>query len=127
MYYIYDEDIRGGLEAINKAVKDILTQTSSIINDEDLLFDLRLVLNELLINAYTHGNQGNQEKLLKLRLIVDDIELKLRIKDQGTGIKRSMYNCDNLLDHGRGLHLVENLVDAFEIDQNIVRCLVARR
>ena len=55
MYYRFDEDICGGLDAIELTVNNILRETKSIIGDDDLYFDLRLVLNELLINAFEHG------------------------------------------------------------------------
>lgn len=128
MYYKYKEDIEGGLETINSTVKDIIKETKLIINDEDLLFNLRLILNEILINAFEHGNKKDIHKLLHLSLVIDDIELKLRVKDEGDGIrnKKASNNKDELLSHGRGLLIVESLTDCFQIEDNIVRCIMRR-
>lgn len=128
MFYRFDEDITGGLEAIEQTVSNILNETKLIINDEDLLFDLRLVLNELLINAHEHGNKQDKDKFLHVCLVIDDIELKLRIKDEGEGLclEGYNYNCKELNSHGRGLLIVEKLTDCFQVEDNVVRCIFNR-
>lgn len=128
MYYRFDEDICGGLDAIELTVNNILRETKSIIGDDDLYFDLRLVLNELLINAFEHGNKKDIDKLLNLSLVIDDIELKLRIKDQGEGLclEGYGYDCKQLNSHGRGLLIVKKLTDCFQVEDNIVRCILHR-
>lgn len=128
MYYRIDEDICGGLQAIEATVSSILNETKSIIGDEDLLFDLRLVLNELLINAFEHGNKSDLDKFMHLCLVIDDIELKLRIKDEGEGLclEGYDYDCKKLNNHGRGLLIVEELTDCFQVEDNIVRCIFNR-
>lgn len=128
MFYRFDEDITGGLEAIEATVSNILNEIKSIIGDEELLFDLRLVLNELLINAHEHGNKSDIDKFLHLCLVVDDIELKLRVKDEGDGLclEEHTYNCKALKNHGRGLLIVEKLADCFQVEDNVVRCIFNR-
>jgi len=128
MYYKYKEDIEGGLETINSTVKDIINETKLIINDEDLLFNLRLILNEILINAFEHGNKKDIHKLLHLSLVIDDIELKLKVKDEGDGISINdkNYRRDKLSSHGRGLLIVESLTDCCQIEDNVVRCIMRR-
>lgn len=128
MYYKYDEDIFGGLKGIDKAIKTILKQINLIVEDEDLLFDLRLILNELLINAFTHGNKKDLGKAMHLSLILDDIELKIKVMDEGRGVNSAdyCYNCADLKNHGRGLVIVEKLADSVFVEGNIVRCILSR-
>lgn len=128
MYYKYDEDIVGGLSEIDRTIKDVLKQINLIVDDEDLLYDLRLILNELLINAFVHGNKKDLNKVMHLSLILDDIELKIKVKDEGRGVKEKdyCYNCSDLKNHGRGLLIVEKLTDSFFVEGNIVRCLLSR-
>ncbi|MDO5027366.1 MAG: ATP-binding protein [Tissierellia bacterium] len=128
MFYRFDEDITGGLEAIRKTVSNIMDETKSIIGDEDLFFDLRLVLNELLINAYEHGNKGDKNKFLHICLVIDDIELKLRVQDEGEGLCLDSYgyDCSKLYDHGRGLLIVKKLTDCLQVEDNVVRCIFNR-
>ena len=126
MFFRYKEDIVGGLEEINQVVRYIVEKTEYMIDDEDISFDLRVILNELLINAYEHGNKEDKDKTLNLDLVINDIELKLKVKDQGDGIyeKDYHYNCKDLLNHGRGLQLVSKLSDCFYVEKNIVRCIL---
>ncbi len=128
MFYRFDEDITGGLDAIKETVSNILNETKLIIGDEELYFDLRLVLNELLINGYEHGNKGDENKFLHVCLVIDDIELKLRIKDEGEGLclEDYKYDCKRLDNHGRGLLIVDKLTDCFQVEDNIVRCIFNR-
>lgn len=127
MFYRYDEDIRGGIEAIEATVKDILNHTKLILNDEDLNFDLRLILNELLINAFIHGNRKDINKCMHLRLVIDDRTLRINIEDEGTGTcKPHSYDCKQLKNHGRGLVLVKSLTDRFQMQDNKVRCMINR-
>lgn len=128
MYYKFSENISGGLKQIDASVHKILREIKSIVDDEDLLFDLRLILNELLINAFTHGNNSDINKDLRLCLVIDDIELKIKVKDQGNGVNSSgyCYKCEDLKNHGRGLVLVEKLTDCFYVEDNVVRCILNR-
>lgn len=128
MYYKIDENIVGGIDGINCTVNNILNQTKLIIVDEDLLFDLRLILNEVLINAFEHGNNKDMHKLLSLCLVIDDIELKLRVKDEGLGfcLGDNCADISELASHGRGLMIVENLSDCLQVEDNVVRCILYR-
>ncbi len=125
MFYRYDEDIRGGIETIEATVKDILNHTKLILNDEDLNFDLRLILNELLINAFVHGNRKDINKCMHLCLVIDDRTLRINIEDEGTGLcEPHDYDCKQLKNHGRGLVLVKSLTDRFQMKDNRVKCTI---
>lgn len=128
MFYKYDEDIRGGMDSIENTVKDILNHTKLILNDEDLNFDLRLILNELLINAFVHGNSRDANKCMHLNLTIDDKVLRISIKDEGIGpCDPYVYDCNQLKNHGRGLVLVKRLTDRFQMEDNTVKCIINRR
>ena len=79
MRYIYDHKISSDLNIINSAIKNILLDTRRML-DEDLFFDFRLVLNELLINCYEHGNECdcNKKILLKLSMGMQLVFIKLK-------------------------------------------------
>jgi serine/threonine-protein kinase RsbW len=103
-----------------KNVKD----TSSVILDSlqkfnlaayDLL-DIRLCLEEALINAMKYGNKLNSDLSVEIDYSIENNMLKISIRDQGNG-----YDYNNLPDptleenlqelKGRGVYLIRRLMD----------------
>lgn len=81
-------------------------------------YDLKLVFNELVINAVVHGNKNDRKKFVALRTeILDGNVIKAVIIDQGCG-----YNYREILysqkssavsydENGRGVRLAASLTD----------------
>lgn len=123
MLYRYDNEIFGDMILINEVVKNILKDIKPIINDEDLCFDVRLILSELLINCHEHGNKYDTEKCIKLLLSIDFDNIHIEVKDEGIGFNNTeKYNIHDFKSSGRGLMIVKSLVDKLEIYKNNVRC-----
>lgn len=123
MRYKFEEDIFGDAKIICNKVNRILRELEPLVN-EDLRFDIRLILNELLINCHEHGNKYDAKKPIHLNFEANDKEINILVKDEGTGIiSRNIAN-DKYRTNGRGLLLVENLVDKFQIESNKVRCKI---
>lgn len=124
MQYNYANDIFGDTVVITKQVQEILHDLSNDL-DEDLKFDLRLVLSELLINCHEHGNECDTKKPIHLNIKINDDEIDILVKDEGEGIiSRKIYKATDYKSHGRGLILVEKLVDFIEINKNKIRCKI---
>ncbi len=128
MYYEIQTSIRGGLEPINETVSKIIGDTRDIINDEDVFFDLRLILNELLINGFEHGNKCDCEKAVNLDLKINTKDIEIVVEDEGEGFcyQKEMIDSLDLATDGRGLILVMSLSDCLEIRDNIIRCVINR-
>lgn len=54
--------IKSDLSDIDLAVSLLLNELSNVVRDEEMMFDIRLVINEIVINSYEHGNKCNKEK-----------------------------------------------------------------
>lgn len=122
MQYIYDDIILSDLNLINSAIKNILLDTRRML-DEDLFFDFRLVLNELLINCYEHGNKCDCYKKILLKLKIDNKEISILVQDEGSGVTcRRRYNVEEKRPDGRGLIIVESLVDDINYENNKIKC-----
>lgn len=124
MQYTYENRIYGDIKDITDVVSEILhnisTQTS-----ENTRFDVRLILNELLINCHEHGNQRSKDKAIDLFFNCSPKEIKIIVKDEGKGIviKESCKE-DLMKSDGRGLKLVKALTDKMEIKNNKVTCVI---
>lgn len=108
------------LADIRDFVKDILDRLKTVIEDEDLMFDLKLILNELIINGVIHGNRCNRRKCVDLYLEIVDDAIKIEVRDQGEGFDFDIgsYDPEELKVCGRGLVIVDGLSDEMYIKNN---------
>lgn len=114
--------INSNLIEIKKQVEKLLEQITGFIIKEDLLMEVRLILNELIINSAIHGNKLNEDKKVTLDLEIDNKHMKLLVKDEGEGFvyDKTRYNPQELKESGRGLVIVDGLSDEFCVDNNTV-------
>lgn len=85
---------------------------------EDILFEIKVILNELLQNAIKHGNNGDSSKQVKVRTGIENSFVYFIVEDEGKGFEKNCYNnsedilniCD-IKENGRGIIIVENLCD----------------
>lgn len=114
--------INSNLIEIKKQVEKLLEQITGFIIKEDLLMEVKLILNELIINSAIHGNKLNEEKKVTLDLEIDNNHMKLLVRDEGEGFiyDKKRYDPLELKESGRGLVIVDGLSDEFFVDNNTV-------
>ena len=122
MILAIDQLIRSDLCEIKTTLENILERLCQIIQDESLLFDVKLILNELIINSAIHGNKQDKDKNIILHLQVDNQAIKIEITDEGSGFcyDKDSYDPMDLKCCGRGLVLVDGLSDEFYVNKNKV-------
>ncbi|MBU5439984.1 ATP-binding protein [Tissierella sp. MSJ-40] len=122
MAFKYSGSICSDLDKIRVFIDEILDKLNSIIKDQDTMFDLKLILNELVINGVFHGNECNNNKCVRLYLEVIDNIVRIEVEDEGKGIDYdiSSYNSAELKCCGRGLIIVNGLSDEFYVKKNKV-------
>ncbi len=120
MLYNYVGSVVSDLKSIKYFIESILEEIRKYISDEDLMFDLRLILNELVINGAFHGNNYEKSKRVKLKICLEGDNLTIEVQDEGDGISEKVgsYDVEELKCCGRGLLIVEKLSDEFLIDKN---------
>jgi serine/threonine-protein kinase RsbW len=100
----------------------ILAMAQELGYDENALFRLRLGLDEALINAVRHGNEGNPELTITLEYRVTREYLVVSIADQGEG-----FDYCNLMDPrseealmrgcGRGIFLIQQFMSEVHFNE----------
>lgn len=126
--YTYKRVFQSRLNSIKEItveVLDYLKHSLPVISAEDLS-DLKLIFNELLINAVIHGNKNTDEKKVSLEIEIKANEIIVgTITDEGEGFDYSMLlSQDNLYDDehlfmetGRGICLVYCLADEVSFNE----------
>lgn len=118
----YSGTVCSDLEMIKNFIEDILTKINGLIKNNNAMFDIRLILNELVINGVLHGNDCVSSKCVKLSLEVNDNKVIIQVEDEGNGIDFDFKTYDpmELSCSGRGLVIVNGLSDEFYIQKNKV-------
>ena len=103
------------IKDISSKVVDFLKQARSNI-DQSLLFDVRLCIEEALINAIKHGNKMNQRLTVAVNYKINGDKLVVVIEDEGGGFNYKHLpdptKENNLLrGSGRGVYLIHHLMD----------------
>lgn len=101
---------------VNKIVDFILECHGPL--KEDVLFEIKVILNELLQNAIRHGNNEDSSKQVKIRAGIDNSFVYFIIEDEGKGFDINCYgqtedliNICEMKENGRGILIVKNLCD----------------
>ncbi|MDI9502887.1 MAG: ATP-binding protein [Tissierellia bacterium] len=127
MRYLFEGALNSNLHAISDVTGHLIDTLERFLEDESTLFDVRLVLSELLINGYEHGNRSNRNKRIYVTLNLADNDITLSVRDEGQGF---VFDCTDPLDpsccSGRGLMLVQKLADSVEIDNNCITAVLSR-
>ena len=97
------------------------------IEDENILSNMSICIDELLNNALVHGNDMDELKKIKIKLVFDQKEFSLSIEDEGQGfdykkILSAFAGKDPGLPTKRGLFIVHYLMDELSFNEkgNIV-------
>jgi len=84
---------------------------------EDSKVNLPLVVDEAMSNAILHGNSGNEDLKVHVRIYISSNRIVIRIEDQGEGFSyddtMDPTGKDNILKgSGRGIYLIRELMDS---------------
>lgn len=128
---VYSKAIPSRIEIVSGIVSEIIQnvlESCKTIHD-DILFELRVILHELIINAIIHGNKENKDKLVEINAgITNGKRLVLVVSDEGEGYDYNSYlkRCekkmetfcwDDMEEKGRGIQIVKGLCDNIEFNQ----------
>lgn len=107
---------------IRKDLEHIFMSMKKQIKDDNLFFDTKLILDELICNGIKHGNSQNVAKKVEVSIEINDDNIRIQVSDEGDGFSydRENYDPDSLESHGRGLCLVDGLSDELHIDKNTI-------
>lgn len=123
--------VKSDLSEVPKISRKVLSFLKPLDLSEAFLFDVRLCLEEALINAIKYGNQLKKELKVLLTLEVDKKEVKISLEDQGEGFDpKALKDCTKegiLRNRGRGVYLIHQLMDRVEYNAKGNRILMVKK
>jgi serine/threonine-protein kinase RsbW len=127
---IYTNAIPSDISNVRSVISGLVCKLRDFCGclDDSVLFDLKVVLNETLINAIRHGNREDVNKTVKIKAgIAAGKNLFIIIEDEGSGydfkkICESRKSFDETAglpdaeDCGRGIMIVRGLCDRVKVN-----------
>ena len=137
----YDGVFPSSIDNVGVAVRDILGSLVNIFGPllDCTLFELTVILNEIVINAIKHGNKGDLKKLVKISSVAtEDGYVCFIVEDEGCGYD---YNCKcsnglripcaedicDIQESGRGMIIVRNLCDCVKVNNKGNKIVVLKK
>lgn len=97
--------------------------------NEAVFGNIMVALNEALLNAINHGNQGDPTKMVSITFKIEGDVFEMEVKDEGNG-----FDHENLPDptapeniekvNGRGIFIMSNLSDEIEFEDKGSRLIL---
>jgi anti-sigma regulatory factor (Ser/Thr protein kinase) len=81
---------------------------------------LKVIVSELFVNAFLHGNRSDPKKFIEVVLEVGDAEFVVTVKDNGNGAPRKTLQAlacspvDANAENGRGMGIMHKFADKFD-------------
>ncbi|MFH1752685.1 MAG: ATP-binding protein [Candidatus Omnitrophota bacterium] len=111
--------ITSNVKNIRKVSPRIISLLQERNIDNAYIFDIRLSVEETVLNAIEHGNGKNEKLTVEVTFAIDDQKIEISVEDQGPGFDHKSVpdptKSGNILrSHGRGVYLVHKLMDKVE-------------
>ena len=126
-------EVPGRIEAITPAVEQVLREMHARCRPGMPEFEVETALREALSNAIRHGCGNDPAKSVDLRISCDPVQgISILVRDPGPGFDPALIPSPtaglNLYrDHGRGLYLIQNLMDEVSFGERGNEILMRKR
>lgn len=124
MSFDYYASVCTNIDDIKNFSTNLLKVIGDYITDDEELFDIKLILNELIINSAMHGNMMDERKNISVAIHIIDNSIRIDVKDEGKGIRLPVTQKSNsCFMGGRGLGIVGALADELKTCANLITCI----
>lgn len=137
----YDGSIASSINSVGTAVSEVISNIKATYGplEEGTLFELSVVLNELVLNAVKHGNKEDESKKVRITAGVTENGFAcLIIEDEGYGYDyecfcKSKADCAgeddicSIMESGRGILIVKNLCDRVKVNDKGNKIVILKK
>ena len=116
---VISEKLPSRLDIVPQFVSTVIDELKQLGLSMEELFDVKLCLDEALVNAIKHGNKFNPDLQAEVKVTAEDGVLSVEVKDMGSGFDFTKIpnptEEDNLhKNSGRGVFLIKKHMDRVE-------------
>lgn len=114
------ESRMNNLRIIENAIDEM---TGAIGINQDNYGKILVATLEAVNNAITHGNKGNEQKIVDVEIVFENNDIKITVTDEGTGFDPKKIPDPTMPENiealsGRGVFLMTKLADSIEFNEN---------
>lgn len=122
----FQGSVASDMAALRRFIADAMEVISAYIPNRDLQYDIRLIIDELMVNGADHGNAWDGNKRVHLCVDMEPTVMHISVRDEGDGFYYSSkdFSCTSDSCCGRGLFIVESICRSVEYKGNVIRCLM---
>jgi len=138
---VFDRVIDSDFKKVRAAVSDVVSYLRAHLGEieECSLYEIRVILNELILNGIKHGNKEDSNKRVRISVYIDDESFaNFTVEDEGEGYNYRYLLCRHchpsgdaeaydIKETGRGMLLVKNLCDRIEFNREGNRVKVCKK
>lgn len=112
---------KDAIDPVVQSIMDVVRNTNCATGKEDAI---ELALSEALANAVVHGAKADPKKIVECDVMCDETRgLLIVVRDPGPGfdpgkIPSPLVGQNIYSNHGRGIFLINELMDAVEFKNN---------
>lgn len=112
---------RNAIDPVVQSIMEVVRNTQCASGKEDAI---ELALSEALANAVVHGAKGDPKKIVECNVACDEKRgMLIVVRDPGPGfdpncIPNPLVGENIYCNHGRGIFLINQLMDAVEFKNN---------
>ena len=122
MSSVFSVRIKSDFSDISSVIDNILKLLNSLRVDKAVSFDIRLCLEEALINAIKHGSKNNKDSPITVNYSVLGDKFEFSVEDNGNGfdykkIPDPTDRANLLKTSGRGVYLIKYLMDGVSFNK----------
>lgn len=137
---IYNTCIPSSVNSIKIVVGELINSLQSGYGglNDCTLFELKVILNEILINAVRHGNKDDEGKSVKVNAGVSEQGLMfIIVEDEGCGYDYintcscrkpccEMTDPLNITENGRGIMIIRGLCDMVKVNSKGNKIIITK-
>ena len=106
----------------DEMIDSIIIELGETGMDEDSIFDIRLAVDECVINAQKHGNKLKANKPVHVSYLIDSKQCIFKIRDNGQGfayenLPDPTLEDNRLNEHGRGVYITREVMDEVSFNE----------
>lgn len=115
-------EVSSTFENLEPVIDESQTFVEAHLDDDDVIYQVVLLVSEAVTNAMKHGNRFDDGKQVRLEIVIRDDRVIVCVQDEGQGFDPEAI--DNPLDDsnlfresGRGLFLMKRMADVVTYDR----------
>lgn len=105
-----------------KVARNLVAAELAAIFDREGLYDVRVLVSELVTNAVRHGGADHLHPV-EVDLALDEARVRIEVRDPGPGFERPEQPAPRPEGGGNGLLMVEAIADRWDVERSDGTCV----